>query len=69
MRSKKPNLEWHCKKCEGIYDFRHVGSSVEVSGNPQQHYYACINNCGTTYEQRHMLSLENVRKIYRHVTS
>ena len=69
MTTNRPNLEWYCRACDRMSEFRYVSSNAASSSEPEKHFYTCANNCGTTYEQRQMLSLVNARRIEDNVVT
>ncbi len=65
----KPNLSWHCKTCNQPREFKYISSNAETASLPEQHFYSCVSNCGRTYEQRQMLTLENTIKLYGNIVT
>ena len=69
MTTNRPNFEWYCRACDRMSEFRYVSSNSASAGEPEKHFYTCANDCGTTYEQRQMLSLANARRIEDNVVT
>ena len=63
-KQTRPTLEYYCSGCKIMRDFRHVSSNAATAGQPEQHFYTCDKNCGTTYTQRQILSIENARRLH-----